>query len=140
MAGTELHSGEQRHRARRRAFWSFSLAGIVIALPVGMSLGYLLRQGAEGDYSIAAALIAVALAVAGFVWFSIGYYRRIDELDLADNLWAGFIALHVLLVAYPIWKMLELLRLAPPPSPDLLWLGTIGASFTAYGWRKWRNR
>lgn len=133
-------SGELRHRARRRSFWTFSLAGIALAFPVGIATGYLLRQGQEGTYSPVAALILIALSLAAFVWFAIGYYRRVDELDFADNLWAAFIALHVLLVAYPVWKMLDILEMAPPPNAEQLWFGTIIACFVAYGWRKLRNR
>ncbi len=133
-------TGEQRLRERRRSFWTFSIAGMVVALPVGICIGYLLRQGRDGVYSPAAALIAMAIATAAFVWFSIGYYRRIDELDLADNLWAAFIAIHALLIAYPTWLMLSVLGLTPEPSAQGLFFGTIGATFLAYGWRKFRNR
>lgn len=143
MAKTEapaLSPGEQRHRQRRRAFWAYSVAGLAVALPVGMCIGYLLRQGVDGVYSPAAALIAMAIATAAFVWFSIGYYRRLDELDLADNLWGAFIAVHVLLVGFPTWAMLHILELTPAPSAEGLYFGTIGATFLGYGWRKLRNR
>ena len=135
-----VQTGEQRHRARRRSFWTFSLAGVVLAVPIGIATGYLLRQGQEGAYSPLAALVAMAAAVVAFVWFTIGYYRRVDELDLADNFWAGFIALHILLVAYPGWKMLSVLDMLPPPNAETLWLGTFAACFVAYGARKLRNR
>jgi len=143
MAETESVSpstGEERLRRRRWDFWTYSIAGLAVALPVGLSVGYLMRKGVDGVYSPAAALGAMAIASAAFVWFSIGYYRRIDELDLADNMWAAFIAVHGLLIGYPAWLLTSVLGLAPPPTAEGLFFGTIGATFIAYGWRKWRNR
>ena len=131
-------TGEQRLRDRRRSFWTYAIGGILLALPVGLCVGYLTRQGRDGVYSPAAAVIAMAAAVVIFAWYTIGYYRRVDELDLADNLWAGFIALHLLLVAYPCWVMLHFLGLTSAPSAEALWFGTFAATFLAYGWRKLR--
>jgi hypothetical protein len=100
--------------------------------------------GFMGDYgqdrAISPLLVwpALGLTIAVFAWYSAVYFRRIDELDLQDNLWASLIGLYVYLVALPAWYFLHDLGQLPPINHWIIYMATVAAATIAYCVRKFR--
>ncbi|ANY20814.1 hypothetical protein A6F68_02314 [Tsuneonella dongtanensis] len=139
MSMTE-ESGEARLRRRRLAFWRFSLLGGAIAVVAALGLAHLANAAATGTASVVLTLLAIALGVSAYTWFSVAYFRRVDELDLVDNLWASHFATTALAIGYPAWLLLERAGLAPQAQASSMWMATFGALLIAYAIRKFINR
>ena len=77
-----------------------------------------------------------AVGLVAFLLFSIDYTRRIDELDLLDNLWAAHWAFMFYLIGYPTWDYFSRIGMAPPPDHLILWLSTAGVLLVVYVARK----
>ncbi len=136
MMENDTLSGEARLRARRTKFFTFVGAGIGIAFVAGIFSGMftsLIEDEVMPTWSIWPVLIAGATA---FGWFSYRYYQKIDELDLADNLWANTIGLYFYVAVTPCWVLLNELRLVPPPHHIGMLFATIGVAMIAYLVRK----
>lgn len=129
-------TGEERLRARRRTFIRYCLVAVAIALAAGLASGFLGALVADGVLPVWLVYVTSALLVVGFLWFTRDYLRRVDELDLLDNLWAGFAGFVVYYVAFPIWSLLHGFGLAPPVDGWWLWIGSAIAVFAAYCVRK----
>ncbi|MDF1833682.1 MAG: hypothetical protein P1U62_02225 [Alteraurantiacibacter sp. bin_em_oilr2.035] len=129
-------TGEARLKARRNRLWAFSGMGFLIAIIVGLATGFagdLYEDGSLPAWSIYAIW---ALVVAAFTWFTISYFRRVDELDLMDNMWATLIAFYFYVVAMPSWYMFDIIGLAGTPQDKVIYLATLAVMFIAYGARK----
>lgn len=140
MMQSEPLSGEARLRARRTKFILFVGAGIAIAFIGGVFSGVfaaLIEDAVIPAWTIWPLLAAV---VAGFSWFTYRYYQKVDELDLADNLWANTFGLYFYIFAAPTWFLLNHLGQVPPPHHLGLLLATIGVAMLAYLIRKLRLR
>jgi hypothetical protein len=74
--------------------------------------------------------------VIGFAWFTRDYLRRVDELDLLDNLWAALFGFFFYFTAFPLWNSLATFDLAPAVDNWLLWTATTIVMFAAYCLRK----
>lgn len=95
------------------------------------------RLGGWPEWLVWASLAATL--VAG-TWYTAIYFRRIDELDLLDNLWSSLIGFYVFVAALPVWKALHEVSDVPEPHALGLWYISIAAAVLAYGWRKLRGR
>lgn len=141
MTSIEHHdetSGEARLALKRRKFWTYlGRATLAAALVGGVIGGGRAASELAGLSGWIVAALAV-LAIGAWVWFSRDYFRRIDELELQDNLWASLIALYFFVAATPFWLLLHDLGFAPEPDTMTLWWATIGAMAIAYGVRKLR--
>ncbi|QZH74852.1 MAG: hypothetical protein JY451_14570 [Erythrobacter sp.] len=129
-------SGEARLKARTRKFWTFLALGFALSLAIGFftgTAGALYEGGTLPGWTIYA-LWGVALA--GFSWFTWEYFRRVDELDLMDNLWAAIIAFYFYVLAMPSWWLFNDLGLAPEPDHIVIYFSTVLVMFIAYGLRK----
>ncbi len=129
-------SGEARLKARTRKFWSFCALGFGVALAVGFvtgSAGSLYEAGTLPGWLI---YTLWGVALAGFGWFTWEYFRRVDELDLMDNLWAGIIGFYFYMVAFPSWLMFHDIGLVREPDQVVIYLATVFVMFAAYGLRK----
>lgn len=82
----------------------------------------------------------LAVATVGFIWFCREYFRRVDELDLQDNLWSSLIGFYAFSVALPVWAVLHELHQLPAPDAWMLWGLSAVAATLAYGWRKLGTR
>ncbi len=129
-------SGESRLKTRRNRLWRFCAIGVAIAAAIGFSTGYV-SEMYEADMVPGWLLVAAwALGVVCFIWFSWGYYRRVDELDLLDNLWCCLVGLNFYIVALPSWWLFHDIGLAPQIDHFVIYFATMIIAFAAYGLRK----
>ncbi|MFM8753604.1 MAG: hypothetical protein ACKODL_02750 [Phenylobacterium sp.] len=131
-------SGEDRLRRRRRRIGAVWIATIGAGFLGGVTFG-LAAGGAMGlsplVFWAGLALLAVC-AVAASVWFM----RRVDEVEVMDNLWASFAGLlaHTLISAG--WVAAAARGLAPAPDVLYVLLATLGVTVVAYLGLKLRRR
>ena len=76
------------------------------------------------------------LALASFSWFTWEYFRRVDELDVLDNLWASLIAFYFYFVAMPSWWLFHDLGLAPEVNHIAIYIATAAVMTIVYILRK----
>lgn len=133
-------SGEARLRRRRKSFWRYVALAVLVAFVVGIASGVGVALVEEEILPGWVIYIAIALIVIGFAWFTRDYYRRVDELDLLDNLWAALVAIYFYVCALPVWFVLQDAGLAPEPDHWIIWGGTMIVMLVTYGVRKlgWR--
>lgn len=138
----EMRPGEARHRARRRAVWTTLglLAGL--GFVTGLLTGFFEEELLAPDRAVSPALAwAGVLALAGAVAAgSYYYYRQVDELELADNLWACLWGFYFYSLAFPAWWALEKLGAVSEPQDWTIYIATLATMTAAYGWRKLRHR
>lgn len=140
MIKTEI-SGEARHSARRRRFWLAITLFVVLGGVAGFLLGLSERLSgaaihATPEFTIAAVAVGIIALTALSIWF----FRAVDELEVADNLWASLYGYYFYAAAFPSWWVLANADLAPPVDPWALYVCTILFSFAVYGIRKVINR
>lgn len=129
-------TGEIKLRARRRAFVRYCAIALAVAFGAGIASGYIGGMVADGELPTWLIYVTSAAFVIGFAWFTRDYLRRIDELDLMDNLWACMIGFFFYYVTFPVWNSLAQFDLAPPVHNWTLWIGTTIVMFAAYALRK----
>lgn len=129
-------SGEARLRARRSAFWRY--VGIVFAasLAVGIATGVAGGLVSKGILPAALLIALWLLTMIGFAWGTRDYFRRIDEVDLQDNLWASTIGLYVYMATLGSWFVFHEVKLLPEPHDLIIAAITLSAVLIAYGIRK----
>ena len=133
-------SGEARLKSRRSGFLRYVILSFAAALVVGMVSGlaaFLVDDQVMPGWVLIVGWIA---AVVAMIWFTRDYFRRIDELDLLDNLWSSMIGLYFFIIAYGTWFVFDLAGMAGEPDSQALFVLTLTATFAAYGLRKlgWR--
>ena len=81
----EVRSGEQRLRTRRNAFWRFSLIGMAVALVLGFAGGFGMALVEEKVLPPPVSRLPFGGTDLGLlhIWFTVAYFRRVDELDSA---------------------------------------------------------
>lgn len=133
-------SGEARLNRRRRSFWNYCLISVVIAMVVGMVNGVGAIMVERGQLTPWLLVAVGVLTLGGFTWFTRDYLRRIDELDLLDNLWACLIGFYCYIVALPSWYFLHDIGLVPEPDQYIIYAAILIVTTLAYLFRKlgWR--
>ena len=136
--------GERLEAARRRKFWGLMIAlavlGAVSGFLVGVAGGYADAVGAPVSSTMrmtTAAAIIVGVAAAAF--FSWRFFRIVDEVELADNLWGSLIGFYVYAFLFPTWWMLHWLRIAPEPNDWAIFTAALVSAAAVYGYRKLAN-
>lgn len=129
-------SGEARLKAQRNRFWSFCAAGLAVAVAVGFGTGWVSDLFLQGKLPGWSMYLAWGLALTSFAWFTRIYFRRVDELDLLDNLWACMIGFYFYAIAMPSWWLFASLGLAPEVNHIMIYLAAFVITFAAYGFRK----
>ena len=129
-------SGEGRLKARRAQFYRYLALAFLGAALIGFASGLLVAQTESG-----AVLPWIMLAVAGvtalvFAWFTRDYFRRIDELDLMDNLWAHTTGLYGGMIVFALWFLLSELGLSGAPNAAGVVVSMLLITFATYGLRK----
>jgi len=81
----------------------------------------------------AAAVTLLVLAIG-----SILFFRRIDEFERQDNLFASAVATNVVLIGYPVWFMLWKGGWVAEPEHSLVFAALFVAASVAYLYRKFR--
>jgi len=129
-------TGEERLKARRSRFLRFCAIGFLVAMLVGLLSGMSTQWYRDGTISIWILLAMLIAAIAGFVYFTYDYYRRVDELDLLDNLWANTAGLYGYFILFGSWFFLHDAGIVAPPNHLLIAVATMAILFIAYGIRK----
>jgi intracellular septation protein A len=129
-------SGEQRLKARRRRFYRYLAVAFVVSMIVGMLSGGLAAFYEDGAVPLWIPLVVCVAVALAFAWFTYDYFRRVDELDRMDNLWAHLIGFYGGLIVFGVWYFLAELDLAAKPSAVATVAIMAGLTFVAYGLRK----
>lgn len=132
---TEL-SGEQRLKAKQRKFWKYLGIGFVAALFGGFASGYTTAMSQDGGLPIWVPIVALTAVAIGFVWFTYDYFRRIDEIDLLDNLWSHLFGMYAGVLTFMVWWVLDDLGLVQPISAFGVLAVMMVVTFLTYGARK----
>ena len=139
-----IMEGERRLRANRKRFWGWIGKGVLLAMGMGAIAGFLRGsfQGWHAGETWIGWMMWPVLAGSAvlFVWFCREYFRRVDELDLQDNLWSSLIGFYAFFMALPAWALLHEVHQLPAPDVWTLWGLSAVAITLAYGWRKLRTR
>lgn len=135
--------GEARAAAKRVRLWSIiflltgagALSGLLWAVVEDFAL-------VDGVSSIPPALgwavvILFNLLILGGSWL---FLRGVDELGIADNLWANTVGLYIYVCLFPSWWALHRIGAATEPHSWAIFTLTLVATMLTYGWRKWVNR
>lgn len=140
MSSDTPPSGEARLKVRRMRLIRYVMLALILGFGLGMGTGAVGRMVSDGVIPALALAGLWAIVLAGSIWFSRDYFRRIDELDLMDNLWASTVALYAFFGAAVSWFVFHDAGLAPSPSYEMLGLFTFTILLIAYGARKmgWR--
>ncbi|UIP05826.1 hypothetical protein LY632_08900 [Erythrobacter sp. SDW2] len=131
-----LSSGEQRLRRRRNAWWRYlalAFAGSVVA---GFASGYLAGAYQNGTIPLWLPVTACIAVIVLLGWMTRDYFRRIDELDLMDNLWAHLFGLYAGISLFGGWYFFADLGLTGYPTAPAIMLAMLVFTFAAYGLRK----
>lgn len=141
MTNDTQMSGEDRLRARRAKFWKTIVVFMIVAAVAGFVSG--LTTGFTGKDITMIPALAVAGVIAGLVGFvalSVWFYRTVDELEVADNLWASMIGFYVYAAALPAWWALREAGVAPAINHWAIYIASVAAATIVYLWRKIANR
>lgn len=133
-------SGEARLKARRNAFLRYLGLFMVAGFAVGMMSGAAAALVEKGSLPTSALIAMWAVTIALFAWFCRDYFRRVDELDLLDNLWASTVGLYGYLVVFATWYLFNDVGIAPAIDPFAVMIATLAITAVAYlarklGWR-----
>jgi hypothetical protein len=148
MMGTamQMGEGERRERARRRRFWAV-IAGLAGAgLASGFVAGFLAGYNKVPPDQVWTAIpdgIAIGLVAAGLIVFNLGcwaFVRAIDEVELADNLWASTIGYYAYAMLFPAWWALNAAGVVAAPNHWIIFAVSLASGGLGYLWRKWRAR
>ncbi|MDE1466686.1 hypothetical protein [Aurantiacibacter sp. D1-12] len=129
-------SGEERLRSRRKSIVLFTTLGCAVAMIAGFSTGYVGALYEDGTLPAWGVIALWALALIGFIWFNIEYFRRVDELDKQDNMFATLVAFVFYAVAYPSWYMFHDLGMVTEPHATTLYIATLAVGTLTYLARK----
>ena len=131
---------QTRFKARRMRLARYVLFGFLVAVALGMGTGFVGTMVTDGAMPAAMLGGIWTLVLAASIWFSRDYFRKVDELDLLDNLWASTIALYAFFGAAATWFVFHDAGLAPSPSYEAFGIFTFTILLMAYGARKlgWR--
>lgn len=139
LSGTP-QSGEARLKARRSAFWRYVALSLAVSFTVGITAGMAAGLVSKGILPTALMIVLWLLTMIGFAWATRDYFRRIDEVDLQDNLWASTIGLYVYVVTLGSWVVFNEIDVLPAPQQYIIAAITFSSALVAYGIRKlgWR--
>lgn len=129
-------TGEERLRQRRRAWWRYLALAFAISLLAGFASGFLTGSYESGAVPLWLPVGVGVVVLALLAWFTRDYFRRIDELDLMDNLWAHLIGMYAAISLFAGWYFLADLGLAEHPAALPIVAAMLVFTMLAYGFRK----
>lgn len=136
-------TGEERERRHRRRFWRLlALCGVVtmpLAVFAGLSEG-MWHSGVNLHVPGPLLWLGVTLTLLLYLALVWRFFRSIDELELADNLWSSTVGFYFYVTVFPAWWVLARFGGAPPVEHWAIYFASIAAGALAYGWRKLRAR
>ena len=131
-------SGERKLRAQevRRATPQVLLVvlGLVAGIVLALSEENWLPRLPPALAWLGAALLAAAVVGLNAIWI-----RRVDEVEISDQLWSSFVGLQAFILTATCWELLAATGAAPPVHRYGLYLATFTATCAAYFWRRLRR-
>lgn len=131
-----LETGEQRLKSRRNKLIRYIVLAFVISAFAGAVIGMSSEWFKDGLIPFWLLIVGWVAIVLAFAWFTRDYYRRIDELDLADNLWANTVALYFYFIVLFTWYFFHEADLTGEPQHYVIAVATFAVLVLAYGIRK----
>ena len=129
-------SGEARLKARRRKFWMYFAAALLVSMIAGLLSGMSAKLYQDGTIPVWLPVLALFIVIAGLICGTWQYFRSIDEIDLMDNLWAHTIGLYAGVLSYLAWFILADMQIVGDPSAMAIVAIALIATGAAYGLRK----
>ncbi len=135
---TSSLSGEARLHQRSRRIRNVWIAALSVGFLGGMAFG--LADGGALPLSPALFWTLLALVAGGVVAVNVWFIRRVDELEVMDNLWASFVGViaHILIGAG--WVAAAARGYAPAPDVPAVLMATLVVTLLAYFGLKLRRR
>jgi drug/metabolite transporter (DMT)-like permease len=135
---TSSLSGEARLRQRSRRIRNVWIAALSVGFLGGMA--FALADGGALPLSPALFWTLLALVAGGVVAVNVWFIRRVDELEVMDNLWASFVGViaHILIGAG--WVAAAARGYAPAPDVLAVLMATLVVTLLAYFGLKLRRR
>lgn len=129
-------SGETLYRAKRTKFIRYCAMLMLGCMALGAALGYFSSMAEDGALPgwIIITLLAATWVLAGYLTWD--YFRRTDELDVADNLWAALFSMYFYIAAFPSWFILNDAEVTGPPDQWAIWIASMSVGFIVYLSRK----
>ena len=146
MTGESMTSGEQLHRASRKRFWRTLAVAGAGGVPMGFAVGFgfsISRGDIDTFWDWAPdwlIIVILVFSVASILYGSWRFYRSIDEVELADNLWGSTASYSVYATLFPLWWVLGKAGIVSEPHDWAIYLVALGAGTLMYLGRKWRAR
>jgi ABC-type Mn2+/Zn2+ transport system permease subunit len=131
-----LSSGEDRLRKRRLAWWRYFALGLAGSVMTGLVSGYLAGAYENGTIPVWLPVIGCVVVMVLMGWMTRDYFRRIDELDLMDNLWAHLFGLYGGFLLFGGWFFFVDLGLTSYPTAPAIVFAMLLLTLAAYGARK----
>ena len=140
-----MGEGEQLHAQRRRRFWIIlgwlfaigALGGFLSGFVAGFIDG---SQGEGHPAQTIVGAIGVVLLALGAAYGSWRFFTSVDEVEVADNLWASLIGFYAYVILFPSWWLLARIRLVSPPDQWVIYGVAMLTATAAYAYRKWQSR
>jgi len=134
---TKTGEGERLHARQRKRFWLTMGLLLLIGFVAGI-VGSLIEdsetpRSATTAWLMAAGVVLVALIAAVASW---KFFRTVDEVEVADNLWGSLVGYYAYLFALPVWWALWKLELVAEPDHWLIYFGSALLAVAIYVYRK----
>ena len=140
----EPGTGERVHAEQRKRFWLIlgwlALFGAIVGFAAGLFGAYEDRIDFASPTGIAAIAVLTLLYLGIAVFGSWRFFRSVDELELADNLWASLFGFYTYALIFPAWWVAGRLESIPEPDQWVLYLASVGVATVTYFFRKWQLR
>lgn len=134
------HPETGERRLRTQEFRRATPMAVLIALGAAAGAGLALAEkGRLASLPPALLWIAVGLLAAGSALTLVLWLRRVDEVEIADQLWSSFVALQAFFIGAVCWEVLATAGAAPPVNRYTIYFATAGVSLAAYLWRRLRR-
>lgn len=137
-----MGEGERLHSQRRRRFWTILGGLFVIGGVAGFATGFIAgfndaREGGAAGYATAGT-IGVIVLVLGGAYGSWKFFKSVDEVEIADNLWGSLVGLYVYALLFPAWWALNRLEQVPEPDDWAIFGISMLSAVVVYLYRKFR--
>lgn len=140
----ELGKGERLHAQRRRSFWTTIVWLAVLGAVIGFASGFFAAHAdAKGEWAPAwtvGTTIAIVAFAALAVYGSWRFFRSVDELELADNLWGSLFGFYTYALLFPAWWAFAKLETVPEPDHWVIYAAAMAVGILTYFYRKLRFR
>ena len=138
----QLGDGERLEATRRRKFWTTLIGIMIVGMIFGAATGFVSAyEGVPMDqaWAVMPDWLAISIVVTFLLAFTAScwlFMRSIDEVELADNLWASTVSYYCYAMMFPAWWTLAKAGVAGEPKHWLIFVISLAAGLAYYFWRK----